>query len=246
MTASGYSIRRCHTIERGEGCVVGVAFAKDPGHDEGSHPVHELIEGTHTLKQLVVPGACFNDEELELPDRIPRFASEDDMLKKATTFHFTAEEIKALKPDAKRMEYWDARLSGFGLRVTPKGAKTWFYWYRNDLEKRRWTIGRSPQISLADAREKARAAYGKDPAREKVEGRHAQTFGGLCETYIRLHAKPNKTSWKRDEQSIERDLAAWKNIPAKDITRKTVQALLDRIADPERRNAPASARTGSC
>jgi len=164
------------------------------------------------------------------------------MLKKERTFHFTAEGIKALKPEAKRVDYWDASVSGFGLRVTPKGMKTWFYWYRTGLVKRRWTIGRSPQISLADAREKARAAYGKDPAREKVEGRHAQTFGDLAEAYLRLHAKPNKRSWKRDEQCIERNLDAWRNIPAKDITRKAVQALLDEIADPGGRNAPASAR----
>jgi hypothetical protein len=116
---------------------------------------------------------------------------ESDMPQHATTFVFTAERIKALKPDTKRVDYWDATLGGFGLRVTPKNVKTWFYWYRTGAVKRRWTIGRSPQISLADARELARAAYGKDPAREKVEGRHAQTFGELCEALVRLHAKPN-------------------------------------------------------
>ena len=91
------------------------------------------------------------------------------MPERATTFNFTAEGIKALKPDTKRVDYWDASLSGFGLRVTPNNVKTWFYWYRTGAVKRRWTIGRSPQISLADAREMARAAYGRDPAREKLK-----------------------------------------------------------------------------
>ena len=59
------------------------------------------------------------------------------MAKPGTTFHFTAEGVKALKPAATRVEYWDARLTGFGLRVTPRGAKTWFYWYRQGHVKRR-------------------------------------------------------------------------------------------------------------
>ena len=121
--------------------------------------------------------------------------------------------------------------------MRPKESK------RSSPKRSAWTIGRSPQISLAEARELARAAYGRDPAREKVEGRHAQTFGELGEAFIRLHAKPNKKSWKRDVQCIEGDLSARKKIPAKDITRKVVQALLDRIADPDGRNAPASARS---
>lgn len=159
-----------------------------------------------------------------------------------TTFHFTAEGIKALTPASRRIEYWDASLTGFGLRVTPRGAKTWFYWYRRGLVKRRWTIGRFPPISLADARRQAREAYGKDPAGEKVDGRHAPTFGALCDAYLRLHAKPYKKSWARDQECIERDLAAWKHIPVKDVRRKMVQGLLDQIADPQGRNAPCSAR----
>ena len=164
------------------------------------------------------------------------------MAKPGTTFHFTAEGVKALKPAATRVEYWDASLTGFGLRVTPRGAKTWFYWYRRGHVKRRWTIGRFPQLSLADARQQARDAYGKDPAGEKVDGRHAPTFGALGDAYLRLHAKPHKKSWARDQECIERDLAQWKCIPVKDIGRKMVQALLDQIADPQGRNAPASAR----
>jgi integrase len=108
--------------------------------------------------------------------------------------------------------------------------------------KRRWTIGRFPQLSLADARQQARDAYGKDPAAEKVDGRHAPTFGALGDAYLRLHAKPHKKSWARDQECIARDLAQWKCIPVKDIGRKMVQALLDQIADPQGRNAPASAR----
>lgn len=160
-----------------------------------------------------------------------------------TTFNFTAEGIKALKPSGRRVDYWDTNLTGFGLRVTPTGVKTWCYCYRTDGgRKRRWTIGRYPHLSLADARQKARGAYGKDPAGEKVELREAQTVSDLADAFLRLHAKPHKKSWKRDQQLITHDLAGLKHMLVKDVTRKRVQALLDTIADPAGRNAPASAR----
>ena len=54
---------------------------------------------------------------------------------------FTAATIESIRPASKRVDYFDATLGGFGLRVTPTGAKTWFYWYRLPTGKaRRWTI----------------------------------------------------------------------------------------------------------
>src|SRR5438132_1712621 len=38
--------------------------------------------------------------------------SEDDMPNQQTTFTFTAEGIKAIKPETKRVDYWDANLTG--------------------------------------------------------------------------------------------------------------------------------------
>src|SRR5439155_1947895 len=80
---------------------------------------------------------------------------------------FTAATVESIKPTSRRVDYFDATLRGFGLRVTPTGAKTWFYWYRLSTGKaRRWTIGRYGKddkggLGLATAREKARIAAGK-------------------------------------------------------------------------------------
>ena len=64
-----------------------------------------------------------------------------------------------MRPAAQRVDYWDASTSGFGLRVTPTGVKSWFYWYRvNRRQAKRWTIGRFPQMTLATARDKPRNA----------------------------------------------------------------------------------------
>ncbi|MEQ8906005.1 integrase family protein [Ekhidna sp.] len=62
--------------------------------------------------------------------------------------------IKAIKPKAKRVDYWFNDHPGFGLRVTPKGAKSFVFVYRLANRKFRLTIGRYPSISLREARKK--------------------------------------------------------------------------------------------
>ena len=63
----------------------------------------------------------------------------------------------ALPLAAQRMDYHDAALPGFMVRVTPNGVRTFAVWYRvrGSGEARRLTIGRVGTISLADAREAA-------------------------------------------------------------------------------------------
>jgi hypothetical protein len=95
-------------------------------------------------------------------------------------------------------------------------------------------LGTYPLLSLAKARTQAASALrkvelGQDPATEKQEDRHAQTFQQVALEYIERHAKTKQKSWGEDERILKKDL-----IPefgkqlAKDITRKDVRALLDR------------------
>src|SRR5436190_22845326 len=77
----------------------------------------------------------------------------------------------------KQVEYSDDRVHGLGLRVSPKGSKTWTFRYRNEGgRQRRLTFGPYPAVSLDRAREKANEAIGQvadklDPAREKREAK---------------------------------------------------------------------------
>ena len=71
----------------------------------------------------------------------------------------TARAVDAiLPPENGRVEYWDATFPAFGLRVTEKGSKSWVLMYRREGRLRRFTVGSYPRLSLADARDKARAA----------------------------------------------------------------------------------------
>jgi integrase len=165
------------------------------------------------------------------------------------TRRFIAQTVKSLKPRRQRVDYFDSATPGFGLRLTPAGIKTWFFMYRvNGKRLRRWTIGRYPTLSLADAREKMKIASGDlakngvDPASTKIQSRTARTIGDLAAEYLTRHAMVKKRSWRADDWQLKKDiLPAWRHRPVKDIKRADVVALLDNIADPDGRNAPQSA-----
>jgi len=106
------------------------------------------------------------------------------------------------------------------------------------------TIGPYPTLTLADARERAKAALheaarGGDPAADKKAERLAETFGELAQAYLEKYAKAHKRSWREDARVIQRELLPkWGSRKAKDIKRRDVIALLDTIVE---RDAPIQA-----
>ena len=101
----------------------------------------------------------------------------------------TARFVETVKPGPTRMEHFDRSVTGLALRVSPTGGKSWVLLYRQSRRLRRWTLGRYPTLSLADARDRARAglravAAGDDPALEKRTRRDALTVAVLAERYL--------------------------------------------------------------
>ncbi len=96
----------------------------------------------------------------------------------------TARFVEGVTPGPSRLEYFDRLVRGLALRVSPTGGKSWVLLYRYHRRLRRWTIGRFPTLSLADARELARAGLrdvdrGQDPAQAKRDANEATTFADL-------------------------------------------------------------------
>jgi integrase len=157
----------------------------------------------------------------------------------------TANFVQAVKADGGvQVDVYDTRTRGFLLRVSAAGVKSWCIFYRHHRRNRRLTIGRYPDLSLADARKLAHkhlrdVAHGADPAGDKHESRVADTFGELAAQYLEEHAKKQKRTWKEDERILDKDLLpAWKNRKAADIDRRDVKALLDTIVE---RGSPIAA-----
>ncbi|MEE8175560.1 MAG: integrase arm-type DNA-binding domain-containing protein, partial [Gemmatimonadota bacterium] len=148
----------------------------------------------------------------------------------------TDRSLRALKTEGQRVEVWDKTLPGFGVRVSETGRKVFIVRYRAGGKRRRVRVGRYPETSLADARDRARVLLGQvvggdDPVRAHREGK---TFGELADIYLERYAKKIKRekSWREDERQLEKDvLPAWRDRPASGITRADVHELLDRIAD---------------
>lgn len=162
--------------------------------------------------------------------------------------------IRNLKPKAQRYEAWEDGRTGFGVRVSPKGRKTFVYFYWRDNKARRMTLGVYGDVTLAEARMKYAKAKkdlseGRDPGAEMVEHRQAErdaeTVAELVELYLEKWSRPRKRSAVEDERILRKDmLPMWGTRKAKDIKRREVIVLLDRIVE---RGAPIQAnRTLAC
>lgn len=156
-----------------------------------------------------------------------------------------------------RVEYFDATLPGFGLRVSgptskaPEGRKSWVLFYRHKGEQKRLTLDLPyPALSLADARKEAGdalqlVAKGVDPAAHraavKAEAeRDRDTVEATVETFLSsgMKGKKGKPLAKRYVDETRRNftnhvLPRWKDRDLGSITRRDVIALLDAIAAGE-------------
>lgn len=107
------------------------------------------------------------------------------------------------KLTAKPKDYmvWDDKVSGFGVKVTPKGRKVYLLKYRTrDGRQRKPTIGIHGNITCEVAREVAKEwhselAKGRDPAEKTLQLRHSPTVSLLCDRfrdeYVKIHKKPS-------------------------------------------------------
>ena len=61
-----------------------------------------------------------------------------------------------------------------GVRVSPKGKRTFFITYYAEGKTKRFTLGVFPKLSLADAKTKANEYSESDPVAEKKAAREEQ------------------------------------------------------------------------
>jgi integrase len=160
-------------------------------------------------------------------------------------FAFNDRSIKALRPGAVQTDYMDLSLEGFGLRVYPSGRKTFFRRYRVGRGGfRRLSLGTYPKVSLKKARRLAAAAVGRvatgeDPQAERRERRQGPTFGELAATFMAVHSKKRKRTWREDQRILDRELLpAWKHLPSSEIRRRDIAAVLEGVVG---RDAPIMA-----
>ena len=139
--------------------------------------------------------------------------------------------IRKLKPRDCRYDVWDGKVPNFGVRVFPSGIKSFFLSYYHHNTKRRDTLGRFPELSLALARQlaferKSALVQGKDP---HVVAQ-SNDFATVLEQFLELHcARHNKPGTRlATRRLLENEcLPCWGNIPVDQIVRADIIAVLD-------------------
>jgi integrase len=159
----------------------------------------------------------------------------------------TDKTVKNLKPPtAGQVDYWDAHLPCFGLRIGISGAMSWIVTARKieagrRTSPRRFTIGRYPAVPLAAARIRAQealrlAADGKNPGdvlkleRARLLKESLSTFGAIADVflveYVAGQKKAESTAALYRHALKGAPVKDWQTLPIASITKQDVSGLL--------------------
>lgn len=97
--------------------------------------------------------------------------------------------VEAARPGQFLWDDGKRGISGFGLRVTPGGTRTFIYRYRSHGKQRFLTLGRYPTLTIEQARKLARikageVGFGSDPQAARQALRDAPTMASLANVYL--------------------------------------------------------------
>lgn len=126
------------------------------------------------------------------------------------SFNFTKEAIENLVPlPTEVFNVSDVKIRGLRLRINPGGSKTFHLYRKVHGRPVRFTIGRFPEITVQQARNKAievisKYNIGQDPAAEKAEIRNQLTFKEAWQRYYIEHALRNTKRPDDNKKMLEK------------------------------------------
>lgn len=146
--------------------------------------------------------------------------------------NFTKSSLNALKASQKRKYYKDTNNRtprGFGLYVTPAGAKCFFISRTVEGKTRRLAVGQFPDLSLEKARKKAdklagQVAEGSNPTKlKRAQRSQGVTLEDAFLEYIDVRGTQlSKNTRSNYSTVINKHLRSWRNKPLKEISRDMV------------------------
>ena len=106
----------------------------------------------------------------------------------------TKRRVESFAVRTKSYFEWDSEIKGFGVRIMPSGTKTYQIQYRNGGRTRRASIGRHGNITVEQARNRAKEimgelSKGQNPVEEISQHRRAPSMSALCERFFEDHVK---------------------------------------------------------
>ena len=120
----------------------------------------------------------------------------------------TERRIRDAKPEPKTRFLWDGQVKNLGMRITPKGAKSFVLFYRTAGRKRLATLARCSEISLKAARERAgrelaaiRAGESGPLERRKI-AREAPTVNDALSKFFDEYAPARMEAGRLTEKTV--------------------------------------------
>lgn len=154
--------------------------------------------------------------------------------------NFSEQNITNLKIPKKGIAYYhDNQEKGLSLYITSNRIVTFFIRKAVNGKNARIKIGRFPEITAEEAREKAKAikiliAHGENPIQNKQSN---LTFGHIFQEYMEKYSKKEKQTWEEDERELRVHLFHWIDRKASIITKKDVEELHRKISETRKHKA---------
>ena len=134
--------------------------------------------------------------------------------------------IRTLKPTGKQVMYRDDVIAGFGVRITPKGAKS--FALMHGAQRTITTIGRYPIITLAEAREAAKRILAK-----KTLGQYQPRsirFSDALDLFVQTHCSKIKTGYEYERMLRREFFPRLQSTTLDKITPYDLVPILDRLS----------------
>jgi integrase len=180
---------------------------------------------------------------------LPRTKQEGNVAEKKK---LTIRVVEETQPSTRDVTVWDNELTGFGLKVTPKGKKTFFLQYRTlDHVERKPKIADYPATKPEKARELAKdmlteVRKGNDPSQMRQAKRASRGEGAVSDhfdDYLKFKKKGGLRSVKEIERIFKHDvLPVLGKRKAEEVTSLDVTKLLDSIGERSVSVAGATSR----
>lgn len=131
---------------------------------------------------------------------------------------FTLRSLDQLKPEAKEVIYHDITCPGLGLRLSPKGKRTFFAMISQKRRKLETQL-------LETARRMTRELQNNPADRSSTDF----TLLAIFDLWMKNKAKPHKRTWERDQSRFTQYLEPWSKRKISKIQKVEVTELHNKI-----------------